>query len=456
MNVPLFPTPPTLGNIETPTSGVADVAKSTAVPSSTIGCTQKQHVRTEMHRTFGLHKIQFTRKNLVYPKLKDKIEHRVTDLQIRMLEQQKNNGNEDDDDVVCAIDTPTVISGEMSPQYKIIRNFEKATKSVAIQTQVGLPLRLRVLPSIKDIDEERSVNSTNTKGFSTMWKYVRFLGRLSLSLFGLFWLLTIWAFVGATAFCATEGAREREQVTKLKTMQNHLAVGLATELRQLRTEKEEDVEPLWRDKVQQYVAKHEELLLMAVNSGYNESGDDGQLWTFSGCILFALSLLTTLGFGAPVPRTTTGRIVTVIFAAIGIPAHFLLILNLSLLLAVRLQKYAISRKSVKYDQTDLHYLTPAPRWVKVVPFVCVGSYYLLGIVCFGAARSRPIASSILFPLDFTAAGGLSTITGHVRILYGLYLEGAVTIIAVAVAVLRVSATQSLNNIGLKYGLLIEA
>ncbi|CAK9828143.1 hypothetical protein ANTRET_LOCUS5720 [Anthophora retusa] len=379
MNVPLFPTPPTLGNIETPTSGVADVAKSTAVPSSTIGCTQKQHVRTEMHRTFGLHKIQFTRKNLVYPKLKDKIEHRVTDLQIRMLEQQKNNGNEDDDDVVCAIDTPTVISGEMSPQYKIIRNFEKATKSVAIQTQVGLPLRLRVLPSIKDIDEERSVNSTNTKGFSTMWKYVRFLGRLSLSLFGLFWLLTIWAFVGATAFCATEGAREREQVTKLKTMQNHLAVGLATELRQLRTEKEEDVEPLWRDKVQQYVAKHEELLLMAVNSGYNESGDDGQLWTFSGCILFALSLLTTLG-----------------------------------------------------------------------------SYYLLGIVCFGAARSRPIASSILFPLDFTAAGGLSTITGHVRILYGLYLEGAVTIIAVAVAVLRVSATQSLNNIGLKYGLLIEA
>lgn len=80
----------------------------------------------------------------------------------------------------------------------------------------------------------------------------------------------------------------------------------------------------------------------------------------------------------------------------------------------------------------------------------------MGILCFGIARSRPIEESLLFPLDFTAAGGLSTVVGYVRILYGLYLEGAVTIAAIAVAVLRVSATQSLTNIGLKYGLLTEA
>lgn len=109
------------------------------------------------------------------------------------------------------------------------------------------------------------------------------------------WLLTIWAIAGAVAFCAIEGPREREQVVKLKDMQKDLAVGLATELRQLRTEKEEDVEPLWSNKVHQYVEKHEQLLLMAVSSGYGESGNSGQLWTFPGCILFALSLLTTLG-----------------------------------------------------------------------------------------------------------------------------------------------------------------
>lgn len=112
---------------------------------------------------------------------------------------------------------------------------------------------------------------------------------------GLVWLLSIWAIAGAAAFCATEGPRERDQVLELKDMQKDLAVGLATELRQLRTEKEEDMEPLWSDKVRQYVAKHEQLLLAAVNSGYGETNDGGQLWTFPGCVLFAVSLLTTLG-----------------------------------------------------------------------------------------------------------------------------------------------------------------
>lgn len=78
-------------------------------------------------------------------------------------------------------------------------------------------------------------------------------------------------------------------------MQKNLAIGLATELRQLRTEQDEDVEPLWSSKVHQYVIKHEEVLLMAVNAGYGESGNGGQLWTFPGCVLFAISLLTTLG-----------------------------------------------------------------------------------------------------------------------------------------------------------------
>lgn len=115
------------------------------------------------------------------------------------------------------------------------------------------------------------------------------------SYLGLVWLLSIWAIAGAAAFCATEGPREREQVVELKDMQKDLAVGLATELRQLRTENEEDMEPLWSDKVRRYVAKHEQLLLAAVNSGYGEANDGGQLWTFPGCVLFAVSLLTTLG-----------------------------------------------------------------------------------------------------------------------------------------------------------------
>lgn len=243
-------------------------------------------------------------------------------------------------------------------------------------------------------------------------------------------------------------------------MQRDLAVALATELRQLRTEKDEDVEPLWSDKVRLYVAKHERLLLAAVTAGYGETNDGGQLWTFPGCVLFAVSLLTTLGFGAPVPRTNAGRTVAVLFAAVGIPLHFLLIMNIGILLAVRLQRYAITKlpdDDTRQDTTEVSCSQPSvPKWVKAVPFVCIGGYYVLGVLCFGTARSRPLAASVLFPLDFTTAGGLSTTSGYVRILYAIYLEGAVVIAAVAVAVLRVSATQSLTNVGLKYGLLTEA
>ncbi|XP_033342145.1 uncharacterized protein LOC117229648 [Megalopta genalis] len=452
MDVPLFPAPPSLKGAPSPLSDVVDVAKLTRVPLATLTCPRGRHV-PKGRRVTRVRRIQrSTRNNLVHPKPKDQFRRRVTEFRITMTERQRND--DDDNDVVCVIDSPTTVSEELSSQHKSSVEFKKSVSSIAVQTIVGLPLRLRAFPSVKDIVEEDSRNPT--KKSLKIWKHIRFLGRLSLSLFGLTWLLSIWAVVGAAAFCAIEGPREREQVIKLKNMQREIAVGLATELRQLRTENEEDLEPLWASRINQYVLKHEKVLLMAVNAGYGENGNSGQLWTFPGCILFSISLLTTLGFGAPVPRTTSGRTITVIFAAIGTPAHFLLVMNIGLILALRLQRYAISREKARYDEEELKYLLPVPRWVKIFPFVCIATYYLMGILCFGVARSRPFAASILFPLDFTAAGGLSTILGYVRILYGLYLEGAVTIIAVALAVLRVSATQNLTHIGLKYGLLIEA
>ncbi|KZC09947.1 PREDICTED: TWiK family of potassium channels protein 7-like [Dufourea novaeangliae] len=454
MDVPLFPAPPTLEGAPSSLSDTVDVARPARVPSATVACPRERNA-PKSRATSRAHRIRRSaRRNLVHPRPNEQFRQRVTEFRITMTERDRND--EDDDDVVCAIDTPTTVSEELSPEHKPVVEIKKSVKSIAVQTIIGLPLRLRLLPSVKDIVEDDNVNSADAKKSLKIWKHIRFLGRLSLSLFGLTWLLTIWAIVGAVVFCAIEGPREREQVVTLKHMQKSLAVGLATELRQIRTEKEEDVEPLWADKVHEYVAKHEEVLLMAVSAGYGENGNSGQLWTFPGCILFSISLLTTLGFGAPVPRTTAGRIITVIFAAIGIPAHFLLVMNFGLILALRLQRYAISRIHTDYNEEERKYLAPVPKWVKVVPFVCVATYYLLGILGFGVARSRPFAASVLFPLDFTTAGGLSTIMGYVRILYGLYLEGAVAITAVAVAVLRVSATQNLTHIGLKYGLLIEA
>ncbi|XP_012278343.1 uncharacterized protein LOC105698567 isoform X2 [Orussus abietinus] len=337
----------------------------------------------------------------------------------------------DDDDVIVCANGVSAAEGATRRQ-KPTQNGERADprKSIGVQTASGVTYRLRVLPLLKDIVDEAESNTEPSKSIR-VWKYLRFLGRVSLCQLGLLWLLSLWAVAGSAAFYATEGPREREQVLKLKDMQGDLAVGLAEELRGIETDNP-DMLPRWNQKVQRYVAEHEKLLLAAVSSGYGE------------------------GFGAPVPRTTAGRTVAVIFAAVGIPAHFLLILNVGILLAVKLQAYAIKKRQLNGEEGESSESSSMSRWIKLVPFACIGGYYLLGILCFGAGRSRSLEDSLLFPLDFTAAGGLATTSGIVRIMYALYLEGAVTIAAIAVAVLRVSATQSLTNVGLKYGLLIPA
>lgn len=93
----------------------------------------------------------------------------------------------------------------------------------------------------------------------------------------------------------------------------------------------------------------------------------------SSLVLNPPVFLNFTGFGAPVPRTTIGRTVGVIFAAIGIPAHFLLILNFGVMVALRLQKYALVRRGARLDNAEISHFT-MPRWVKILPFICSGKY----------------------------------------------------------------------------------
>jgi hypothetical protein len=72
--------------------------------------------------------------------------------------------------------------------------------------------------------------------------------------------------------------------------QHELVIELARDLRILKQE-----EPVWRNTIDYYVGKHKEILLEAVSDGYGEGGSKGKIWSYAGCLLFAVSLLTTLG-----------------------------------------------------------------------------------------------------------------------------------------------------------------
>ncbi|XP_054267161.1 uncharacterized protein LOC128989307, partial [Macrosteles quadrilineatus] len=231
-------------------------------------------------------------------------------------------------------------------------------------------------------------------------------------------------------------------------------------------------EPVWRTTIEHYATHHESLILSAVASGYPQRGT---IWTYSGCLLFATSLLTTLGFGAPVPRTVSGRISAVLFAGLGIPVHLLLVLNVGLLLGVKIHHLArvterkfkrwrkkLTTRNADDEEWPADIFTPddtpppPPSWIKFFPFVAIPLYYSTGLVLFGVLRGKSFPEMMLFPLDFTAAGGVASTYGPVRVAYAVYLEGAVILASTNVALLRVTATRGFTALGIKLGLMINS
>ncbi|CAH1370971.1 hypothetical protein MTP99_012461 [Tenebrio molitor] len=317
-------------------------------------------------------------------------------------------------------------------------NYKNKYTNASVQTSPLIPYRLRFWPrSTCDVKCDPNENGCCTKIRLTCC--CRILSQWVLSQVGLTVVVLSWALLGAFAFYKTEGPRELEQSENLAKLQNNLSVNLAKTLQQ--TDQQH-----WTFIINNYLKKHETSLLEAVSAGLGEGGG-GSIWTYPGCILFAVSLLTTLGFGAPVPRTSLGRGAAVLFSAIGIPLHFLLILNMGNLGAVRLQQLAFGSSS-----TDIPIL-PRPKWLKWFPVAAIAFYYLMGVILFGFVRQRCAVDSFMFPLDFTAAGGVATTDGHVRILYALYLEFAVTLAALVLSLIQASATRGIVDVGLRLGLL---
>lgn len=97
--------------------------------------------------------------------------------------------------------------------------------------------------------------------------------------------------------------------------------------------------------------------------------------------------------------------------------------------------------------------TQHARWIKWLPLVLILTYYTLGVILFGVVRSRDLVDCLMFPLDFTAAGGVGKTSGSVRIFYAIYLEIAVTIAAIVVSLIQVSASRGIVDLGLRLGLL---
>ncbi|XP_075218289.1 potassium two pore domain channel sandman isoform X1 [Lycorma delicatula] len=73
----------------------------------------------------------------------------------------------------------------------------------------------------------------------------------------------------------------------------------------------------WTRLAEQEVLKFQDILVRKYRSMPSEN--ENHIWSFPSSFLYSLTLITTIGYGSVSPRTTWGRITTVLYALIGIP-----------------------------------------------------------------------------------------------------------------------------------------
>ncbi|CAM1320978.1 KCNK18 (predicted) [Pycnogonum litorale] len=152
-------------------------------------------------------------------------------------------------------------------------------------------------------------------------------------------LVVGYSIMGAFAFKALEASTEEETVSEVQRMRQETVERLWQYGKKYRDLYWDN----WTEDVRIELKHFQDKIVEAVKTGYDGNHEQGvQQWTFSGAFLYSLTVITTIGYGNIAPRTDWGKIVTMVYAIIGIPVMFLYLANIGGIFAAAF-KYAYNR-----------------------------------------------------------------------------------------------------------------
>ncbi|XP_053616914.1 potassium channel subfamily K member 18-like isoform X2 [Plodia interpunctella] len=159
--------------------------------------------------------------------------------------------------------------------------------------------------------------------------FVRQLLAFLFSNVGVIVLVVGYTIAGAFMFQAIEGASEMERVNLMAAERNSTAhylwqnVTLTLNLFN---------ETALKDRISIELQRYQVKVVFAVRRGW-DGGRSSRQWSFSGAFLYCLTVITTIGYGHLSPRTSWGKIITVLYTLLGMPLFLLYLSNLGELLA---------------------------------------------------------------------------------------------------------------------------
>ncbi|CAD5215940.1 unnamed protein product [Bursaphelenchus okinawaensis] len=202
-----------------------------------------------------------------------------------------------------------------------------------------------LLSSSCDSKDETEEEEVEERGFK---KYAK----LILPHVGLVLLTCAYTIMGAAIFFwienPNEKATKRDQLDIIFEKQERF-VGAVLKL----VSQNESDRHVWNELATQHLHNMSEHLFIAYEKFFLTANEvklnrTQEIWTFSSAVFFAVTVVTTIGYGNPVPITQTGRIMCVVFSLFGIPLTLVTIADMGKFLSEQLVKLYARYLRLKY------------------------------------------------------------------------------------------------------------